>query len=184
MKKIKLLAVLFLGIATFSSCDDDEDVAVNEEEVITTVTTTLTNGTNVITLKSRDLDGDGPNAPVITVDKKLAANTTYTGVVTILNETENPAGDITAEVKEEGDEHQLFFQAPTTLGTFAYTDKDKNNQPIGLSFTMTTKTATTGNLVVTLRHEPNKSASGVSSGDITNAGGETDFAVTYPLVVE
>jgi hypothetical protein len=184
MKNLKLLAILFLGFATFSSCDDDEDVAVNEEEVITTVTTTLTNGANVITLKSRDLDGDGPNAPVITVSGKLATNTTYTGAVTILNETETPAGDITSEVKEEGDEHQLFFQAPTTLGTFVYTDTDKNGKPIGLSFTMTTKTASTGNLVVTLRHEPNKTAAGVASGDITNAGGATDFAVTYPIEVQ
>jgi hypothetical protein len=101
-----------------------------------------------------------------------------------LNETETPAGDITAEVKGEGEEHQLFFQVPSVLGTFMYTDVDINGKPIGLEFTLTTKTASTGSLVVTLRHLPNKSASGVANGDITNAGGATDFAVTYPLVVE
>ena len=165
MKNLKLVAVAFLGITSLISCDNN-DVPVNEEEVITTVTTTLTNGTSVITLLSRDLDGDGPNAPVVTVSGKLMASKVYTGRVTILNETETPAGDITAEVKEEGDEHQLFFQAPSGLGTFVYTDTDKNAKPIGLEFTLTTKTAATGNLVVTLRHEPNKSASGVASGDI------------------
>ena len=58
MKNLKLVAVAFLGITSLISCDNN-DVPVNEEEVITTVTTTLTNGTSVITLLSRDLDGDG-----------------------------------------------------------------------------------------------------------------------------
>jgi hypothetical protein len=36
----------------------------NEEELITTVKVTLTNGSNSIVLQSKDLDGDGPNAPM------------------------------------------------------------------------------------------------------------------------
>ena len=183
MKNLKLLAVLFLGIATVSSCDKDDHEEVHEEEVITTVTTTLINGTNAITLTSRDLDGEGPNKPIVTVSGTLDANTTYEGEVEVLNETVKPVVDITEEIEEEGEEHQLFFQMPTTLGTFAYADKDKNGKPIGLSFTLTTKTAGKGDLVVTLKHEPNKSASGVASGDITNAGGATDFTVIYPLEV-
>ena len=182
MKNLKLVAVAFLGIATLISCNNDDD-PVNEEEVITTVTTTLTNGSNVITLKSRDLDGDGPNAPLVTVSGNLKTNTVYSGAVSFFNETVTPAEDITVEVEEEGSAHQLFFQAPSALGTFVYNDTDKNGKPIGLEFTLTTSGATTGNLLLTLRHEPNKSASGVASGDITNAGGETDVAVTYPLVV-
>ncbi|HBK71516.1 MAG TPA: type 1 periplasmic binding fold superfamily protein, partial [Flavobacteriaceae bacterium] len=35
-----------------------------------------------------------------------------------------------------------------------------------------------------LRHEPNKSASGVSDGDITNAGGETDIEVIFNITVQ
>jgi hypothetical protein len=182
MKNLKLAAVTFLGITTLISCNND-DGPVNEEEVITTVTTTLTNGSNVITLKSRDLDGDGPNPPVITVSGNLNSNTVYSGAVTFLNETVTPPDDITVEVKAEGDEHQLFFQAPSAVGTFVYTDADANGKPIGLAFTLTTKSATTGNLLVTLRHLPNKSASGVATGDITNAGGATDAAITYPIVV-
>ena len=183
MKNLKLLAVTFLGITTLISCNNDDDAPVNEEEVITTVTTTLTNGSSVITLTSRDLDGDGPNLPVVTVSGNLKTNTVYSGAVTFLNETVSPADDITVEVEEEGDEHQLFFQAPSTLGTFTYTDADANGKPIGLEFTLTTSGATTGNLLVTLRHLPNKSASGVATGDITNAGGATDAAVTYKDIV-
>jgi hypothetical protein len=39
-------------------------------------------------------------------------------------------------------------------------------------------------VVVTLRHEPDKGAAGVSGGDITNAGGDTDIEVTFPVVIE
>jgi hypothetical protein len=183
MKNLKFLPLALVTILMFSSCENDAE-EVNEEEVITTVTTTLTGGGTTITLRSRDLDGDGPNAPVITVSGDLKASTTYTGATTFMNETTNPAGDITAEVKAEGDEHQLFYQAPTSIGVFTYKDTDKNGRPIGLSFDLRTGTAAaTGNLVVTLRHKPNKSAAGVATGDITNAGGSTDAAVTFPVKV-
>jgi len=165
------------------SCSNDDNGPVNEEEVITTVTTTLSGGGQVITLTSRDLDGDGPNAPVVTVSGNLVANTSYTGAVAFLNETQSPAEDITVEVEEEGVDHQVFYQLPAGLGTITYTDLDLNGKPIGLTFTLTTGNAGTGSLTVTLRHLPNKSASGVATGDITNAGGATDAAVTYTGVV-
>ena len=185
MKNLKITTLALVALLALSSCSKDDTPPVNEEELITTVTVVFTpqGGGTSITLQYKDLDGDGPNAPDITVPA-LAANTTYTGTVTILNETEKPAGDITSEVEAEGDEHQLFFQAPSAVGTFVYTDKDKNNNPIGLKFTLTTKNAATGDLVVTLIHLPKKSAPGVVDGDITNADGSTDFAVTYPVVVQ
>ena len=185
MKNLKITTLALVALLALSSCSKDDTPPVNEEELITTVTVVFTpqGGGTSITLQYKDLDGDGPNAPDITVPA-LAANTTYTGTVTILNETEKPAGDITSEVEAEGEEHQLFFQAPTSIGTFAYADKDKNDKPIGLKFTLLTGDATSGNLRVTLRHLPKKSAPGVVDGDITNADGATDFAVTYPVVVQ
>lgn len=185
MKNLNKTKIFFLAITAvaISSCSND-DKPVNEEEVITTVTTTLTGGGQVITLTSRDLDGDGPNAPVITVSGNLTANTSYMGSTTFLNETETPAENITTEILDEGVEHQIFYQAPSALGTFTYNDTDANGKPIGLQFTLLTGNAGTGNVTVTLRHEPNKSAAGVAAGNITNAGGSTDAAVTYPVVVQ
>lgn len=189
MKKIQFLTatkILFVSLTAIAitSCSDDDNGPVNEEEVITTVTTRLTNGSSTITLTSRDLDGDGPNAPVFTTSGNLAANTVYNGEVSFLNELESPAEDITVEVEEEGDEHQVFYQIPSALGTIGYTDFDVNAKPVGLTFTFTTGNAGTGNLTVTLRHLPNKSAAGVAAGDITNAGGSTDALVTYPIVIQ
>ena len=185
MKNSKIIAIALLSVFTFSSCNNDDPIAVNEEEVITTVTTTLTAGSQTVTLTSRDLDGDGPNAPVVTVSGDLIVNTTYTGTVRFLNEAVTPVDDITLEVNEEGVEHQLFFQAPAAIGAFTYTDADDNGKPIGLTFTLKTGTvAATGNIVVVLRHEPAKSAAGVATGDITNAGGATDAQITYPVQVK
>jgi hypothetical protein len=185
MKNLKIIAIALVSVFSFSSCSNDDPIAVNEGEVITTVTTTLTAGSRVVTLTSRDLDGDGPDAPVVTISGDLTVNTTYTGTVSFLDEIANPVDDITVEIKEEAVEHQLFFQAPTAIGAFTYTDADANGKPIGLAFTLKTGTAaTTGNIVVILRHEPIKNAEGVASGDITNAGGATDAQITYPVQVK
>ena len=183
MKNLKLIALLVIQVIFSTSCSND-DAPVNEEEVITTVTTTLVGGGQTITLTSRDLDGDGPNAPVVTVSGNLTAGTTYTGSTTFLNELESPAEDITVEVEEEGADHQVFYQLPSSIGTVTYTDTDANGRPIGLNFTLVAGTSgSTGTLTVTLRHLPNKTASGVSGGDITNAGGNTDAAVSFSVAV-
>ncbi|MFN5772557.1 MAG: type 1 periplasmic binding fold superfamily protein, partial [Flavobacterium sp.] len=116
-KSIRLVAVTALTLGMVSCSDDDNNTPINEEEVITTVTVRLTGGGQVITLTSRDLDGDGPNAPVVTASGNLAPNTTYTGTVSFLNEAETPAEDKTAEILAEGLEHQVFFQPTSGLGT-------------------------------------------------------------------
>ncbi|WP_298901988.1 type 1 periplasmic binding fold superfamily protein [uncultured Psychroserpens sp.] len=189
MKTIKYLFISILSLATFTNCssDDDNPPPVNEEEVITTLRVTLIpqGGGDTVTLETRDLDGDGPNAPVVTVSGDLAAMTTYAGSVVVLNELEDPADNITLEVQEEDEDHQFFYTLSNNSGvTVAYTDQDADGNPVGLAFTLTTSAASTNNtLTVTLRHEPNKSASGVSNGDITNAGGETDIDASFPFDV-
>ena len=186
MKNFKLLALFLTTSLVVTSCSNDDNAAVNEEELITTVSVTLQGGGQTIVLTSKDLDGiDGPNAPVFsTTGGDLVAGRTYTGSTTFLNEAKSPAEDITAEVEEEGADHQVFYQLASSLGTITYTDNDENSKPIGLSFSLVTAaSAATGNLSVTLKHLPNKSASGVSNGDITNAGGSTDVLVVFPITV-
>lgn len=184
MKKYSILAIVLVAQFFLHACSNDTNGPVNENEVITTVTLTLTGGGQVITLTSKDLDGDGPNAPVVTVSGDLKKVTMYEGTVSLLNETVNPSIDITPEVREEGVDHQLFFQAPSGIGTFTYNDTDTNGNPIGLDFKLQTGSApTTGLLSVTLRHLPNKSAAGVFDGVITNAGGATDAFVAFDVAI-
>ncbi|MFP4845994.1 type 1 periplasmic binding fold superfamily protein [Winogradskyella sp. PE311] len=188
MKAMNKFLILFMALGLMTSCSDDDDPApVNEEEVITTVRLTLTSNadSSTVVFQSQDLDGDGPNAPVITVVGSMTAMTDYTGSVEFLNELENPSEDITVEVLEEDDEHQVFYGFTGTSGSsVVYTDMDDDGNPIGVSTTFSSGAAAMGNTItVTLRHEPSKDAAGVSDGDITNAGGETDVAATFTYSV-
>lgn len=186
MKTIKLLAIACISAITFASCSDDNPTPTNEEEVITTMRITLTpvGGGSDIVLESQDLDGDGPNAPVVT-GGTLSANTTYNATIVLLNETEDPAENITTEVAAEAEEHQFFYTATGINPTFTYTGaNDSNGNPVGITFSLASGSAGTGTITVTLRHEPNKDASGVSDGNVANAGGETDIEVTFDITVQ
>lgn len=180
IKKASIVA--FSSIALFS-CSDDDDApeAVNEEEVITTVTINLTPiaGGDAITLTSQDLDGDGPNPPVVTVEN-LAANTTYNGTITLLNETESPAEDITEEVADEDDHHQFFYTVSGSINNTTYSDTDENGNPVGIMFTLSTGDVGAATLGVTLRHEPKKP----NNGTLADAGGATDVDQSFSLTVE
>ncbi len=181
-----MMAVAAVALSFASCSDDDKPQQVIENEVITTVTATLTptTGGTPIVLKSQDLDGDGPNPPVVTVSGPFAVDASYTGTVTFLNEMVSPAEDITEEIHELGEEHQIFFRQ-SGLGVFTYKDNDEAGKPVGLSFGYAAPgAATSGNLTITLRHLPNKSATGVAAGDITNAGGSTDAEVVFPITVQ
>lgn len=173
--------VMLLG-----ACTVDEPIIPNEEELITTVIYELTpeGGGEVVELKFTDIDGDGGQAPVVN-SGQLISGTNYSGNLKFLNESVSPVDDITAEVLEEGAEHQVFFQTSSTLNlTVTYEDMDENGDPIGLKTKLRANTKTNGSLTIILKHEPNKKGMSVSSGDITNAGGETDVEVTFNVVVQ
>ena len=187
MKNFKIYTLsLILVLALFSSCKKDTPEPENEEEVITTLIYTLTPeaGGNSVVFSFRDLDGDGGDAPVV-INGVLAANTVYDTEIELLNEAENPTEDITEEVEAEGDEHQIFYAQTADLDmAFAYVDLDGDGNPIGLMTKLETGAASTGMYRITLRHEPSKSANGVSNGDITNAGGSTDIEVTFDVEIQ
>ena len=179
MKRCTMYALL--AIAMVGCSDDDTPDVINEEEVITTVILTLTpdSGDQVV-LTTQDLDGDGPNDPVITISGSFAENTQYQGSVRFLNETESPAEEITEEVEEEAEEHQVFYTTTEGLNIqTSYLDFDDNDNPLGLQITLTTGAASEGNLTVTLRHEPVKPNDGLDS-----AGGETDITTTFDVTIE
>ena len=161
--KYALLAIPFL----YFSCDDDNDTPepINEEEVITTMTVTLVNhqnGSDVVTMQTQDLDGDGPNEPVITVSGPLTAGTSYAGSIVWLNEMEDPAENVTEEIVE-----------------FVYMDFDSNGNPVGTQFVLAPLGAGSGSVTITLVHEPAKPNDGLDT-----AGGSIDIQTTFPVTVE
>jgi hypothetical protein len=198
ISKYLRFSVFVLAALTFVACenddDDDDDTpsAVNEEELITDLRLTFTStfDQSETTFIFSDTDGPGGSDPLID-DIVLSDSTAYSVSIEVLDASNpNDVEDITEEIAEEDEEHQFFFipgsGAESTL-TIAYdpTELDDDGNPIGLSSVWTTLDATPSGATVrvVLRHELDKAATGVSDGDITNAGGETDIDVTFNVSV-
>lgn len=180
---------ILLATMLLVSCGDDPEPA-NEEELITTLTVTLTpqGAAGVVTLKFYDEDGDGPIAPVFTYEPSITAGNpaallqagmTYSASIALLNETENPAEDITTEIEEEADEHLFCF----TVGGGAnlnidYDDEDGDGLPVGLATLWESGTASSGTVKIVLRHQP-----GTKTGDCPGSG-ETDIEVTFAVNIQ
>jgi len=182
------VGLFLLATMLLTNCGDDPEPA-NEEELITTFILTLTpvQGGATVTLRFTDLDGDGPNAPVLSYDPTapgtaaalLAANTAYTGSIELLNESETPSENVTEEIEEEADEHLFCF----TIGgganiDYSYDDEDDNGLPVGLSTNWETGEPSSGTIKIVLRHQP-----GVKNG-LCPGGGDTDIEVTFNIVIQ
>lgn len=182
IKSIFILALACIGV----SCEKDTPIKPHEEELITTLRYTLTpeGGGDKIIFEYKDVDGNG-STPAEIKSGILKANTSYTGTLEFLNEIESPAKDITLEIKDEAEEHQVFYLTDPSLGTiFEYLDFDTNNQGLGLSAKVTTGTASTGKLRIILVHEPIKSGKDVTISNPTNAGGSIDFEANFDVIIE
>ncbi len=190
-KNLLLVAAL---AGTLAACKKEDETVVpgpntpppNEEELITTLILTFTDTENaaaVFELRSTDLDGEGGDDPVFTGDA-LPNNRAYTMALRVLNESDGANEEITEEIVAEDEEHQFFFAVTGAALTVAYADADADGNPIGLSNTAITGGPSAGFIVVTLIHEPNKTAEGVSAGDPSQAGGETDIEVSIPVEVQ
>ena len=182
MKNLKFLTAALFVSSLFIGCSkDDAPEPVNEEEVITTLTVKLVpnDGGTAITLQTRDLDGDGPNEPVITTGD-LATGVTYSGSIVLLNETVDPAEDITEEVEEESVEHQFFYTATGGLDVTTNGENlDSEGNKLGTEFTLVAGAVSSGTLTFTLRHEPTKPNTGLNDAD-----GETDISATFDVSVQ
>ena len=195
MKNLKINVLAILAILAISSCSkDDEPVKkvepVNDEELITNVNVVFTpeNGGNIVTLGWSDSDGvDGPNPPVFApIVNKFKTNKIYNGVVTILDQSKNPVGNVTEEVLKEAADHQMFYMPTGSLPRFTYTpianaptNYDANGKPVGLQTKFETTFAASGNLRIVLKHEGNKSLEGVAAGLFANATGASDFDIIF-----
>ena len=180
---MKWMALLFLV-----GCTDDI-ATINSGEVITTVVLDFGNG---ITATANDPDGDGGEAPVI--DPITLAPGDYTLAIAFQNRLEDPPEEITDEVRDEGEDHQVFFTGSATMGPLAitYADTDRNGLPIGLASTVTA-TAGTGMLTITLRHMPPVNDTAVKTAGLADqvetAGtaslpGGSDAVVTFGVTVQ
>ena len=115
----------------------------------------------------------------------MKAGSTYTGALTLTDESKNPPDDITAEIQAEKDAHQFFYMPQGALAgrvTVAITDKDSNNLPVGLACTVAVTAgapvagSATNSLKLALNHyDPASAKDGVTPGS------ETDIEISFPM---
>ena len=175
-----VIAVLWL----MGSCNKDEQnvAPVDDNEAITTATLQLTNKANGADVITATIDNLNSQANFSKATLTLKANTTYSGVIMLLDKTKTPILDATIEIKEKANEHLFVYTPSSGLNlTVTLTDKDTNPAPgpypIGLTTDVKTGAAGTGNLNVVLRHQPN-----VKNG--TSSPGSSDLDTTFPVVIQ
>lgn len=180
MKKFFKPAILALSLVAMTACSNDDDTPeqINEEEEITDVVLTLTETgtTNVTTYELNE--GNGFTGS-ITID----AGVSYESSIEFLDLSDPSAPeDITEEVIEEADEHQVFYD--NSVGTLTINSAnddvlDSAGAPVGINTVWNAEGSTQGNLVIYLIHEP-VTKSGETRDDF---GGETDVEVSISVVV-
>ncbi len=187
------IAVVF---PTTIVADPEAPPCENEEEVINLVVLNFVakGTTDTLTFEWFDADGDAPLPP--TIDEiELDESTEYDLFVEFFNTIEGE--DITDEIREEDDEHQLFFGFTDTLfaspsgngnddepfGPIDYQDFDDNGRPLGLETSWAAicrggEGDASGEFRVTLKHQP-----GEKDDDSDVNTGETDIAVIFPTTI-
>jgi len=189
MKTIKTYSILTITLFTLfvTGCKKDKDTPkpssntspVNEVEVITSAILSFVDTAGVqpsVQYAFRDPDGDGGNAPTQHDTIRLVANTYYNATIQLLNETVNPAEDITLEVQDENDQHLFCYAPSNTNVSIVRTDSDGTYE-VGITTFWSTGASANGETTVTLRHQP-----GVKDG--TCAPGETDIEVIFVTEIQ
>lgn len=215
-----------LGVLAVGGCSDEGEMGhddehehddehdhdhENESELITTVTLTFTpqGGGDAVVAAFSDPDGDGGmsgSSDPIT----LQSGTTYDLSITFTNDLESPPEDITAEIEEEAEEHQVFItgtgvsgpaggDASSALVMHAYADMESrygsnaegDDLPVGLTNMITAAMAGTGTFSVQLQHLPELNGAAQKVAGLaeqlamgTQLPGDADAAVEFELTVQ
>lgn len=175
------ILIAFVAPILVAACDSSEpdDDGPGEEELITRVVLTLIGGGETVTAVANDPDGDGTNFEIDTIE--LAAGVTYNGSIELFDD---PNGEnITEEVEDEADAHQLFYTPGGGVAgrlSVTVTDEDPNGLPVGLEFDLSDSGAgaATGTLRVVLSHYDEEPKNGVDRSD------ETDVDLTFPVTIQ
>ena len=187
MKQL-LFGFLICGFCiAIHSCGEDTDGPIEEKNITTVLFNLTSTQGNRVQMSYRDLDGSGGVSPTIK-GANLRVNTTYTGELTFLDETQNPSEDVTLTIREDAQNHQVFYISGTQITT-TYDDRDTDGLPIGLNSMIKVGTipADTNRIetfiTVILKQQLDKEADGVSDGLIGNSGGQTDIEVRFPVAI-
>jgi hypothetical protein len=185
MKAPHIISLSIISMSVLFGCSDKaENPQKNEEnELITTVHLHLTkegDSTKIAHAVWKDLSPDdeaGRSIDTLLLD----TSSVYQGVIELMDESKNPAIDITKEVEEEKDDHLFIYRQNPLESSIRFsverTDKDSKNLPVGLQFKLSTRNLQGPSLLlVSLKHQP-----GTKNGD--EGLGDTDLDVKIPVKI-
>ncbi len=207
-----MITLSLLTAIAATACDESDHGDDHETEVISVIELSLSPlaGGEALVFSFEDLDGEGGasgTADTIT----LSQGTTYAMNVRFLNTLIDPAEDITEEVAEEAEDHQVFvFGAgvvgpASTSGTFLvsheYADMESDyvdnatgdDLVVGLSNAIVAENVGDSELQLMLRHMPPVNgtpqkvaglAEDLAADGIGALPGDVDVNVSFPLTVE
>ncbi len=214
LKRLSFWSLLTVSLISISCSNDDEvPHEENDLEIITDIKLIFTNeldANDVVEARAEDPDGEGVEELEVLDAINLDANKTYILTFDIENHLaeeeeeeeheEEEHGhshgfDITEEIEEEAEEHQIFFSFTNDafsnpLGNgnidnasdaINYNDFDENQNPLGLSTTWTTESSQVsgGTFTVRLQHQPDIKTSSSGAND-----GDTDFELEFVLNIQ
>lgn len=190
MKGIRSITMALALTLLSAACDNPSDsTPVLPEELLNRVVITLLDSVNQDSRMLSFVDADGPSgsdAPLITGDT-LAPGRTYYGLIdlySLYRGTSDSLVRMTEEVREAGSSHQFFYTPDNSLKQLIeieITDRDANNLPIGIEFTLRTSDVAmpaTGMLNVVLSHFEQQ---GVKNGIVRSD--ESDIDIDFPIIV-
>ncbi|WP_299889653.1 hypothetical protein [uncultured Lacinutrix sp.] len=187
LKNINFFISAFFCLMLVTSCSNDDDVnnppPVNDEELITNVTLTFTNNadaTDTVVLASIAPDGqDGTSTEDVTGN--FTSGATYSLSLAITNASETPADDVlNDDIIVEADEH-FFTYAVNTINLTMSRDADDTDgadgSKLGVKTTWVAGAASTGNVQISLIHQPTSTDD--SDGFGSSTGGSEDLSITF-----
>ena len=170
--KNKILALMVLQLMFWSACNKPEQGVSQPlpgNEPLTTMRLLVVNtadSSDTATVNWVQLDPSGATNPNLANDTlRLKSGSVYRVTVKVLD----TLTDITPEIKERENYHLFCFSVASGLHlTCIQTDLDTNPKPIpiGLSDQFTTASSGSGNLEVTLHHQPNVKDGSCEPGSI------------------
>lgn len=197
-----LAAAALLVVTACDSTEPDEGEA-GEQELISNVTLTLTpqGGGSAVTAEAVFDESGALDASASQRTLTLAAGTAYGGSIDFRNRFADDAEeqDITAEVRAEAMEHQVFYAPQSALAsalTATYADDETDyadvieggtpraGVPVGLAFTVDVSgdaASTSGDLRVVLGHYDERPKNAQESIDDVP---ERDVDVTFQVTVQ
>lgn len=210
MRPFRILPLLLVALAGCPDVEDHDTDPDDNHGLVTRVELTFTPGAGdplVFTWADPENDGSPAIDPIVLPDDSTDANhapRAYALTVRLFNDLVEPVEEVTSEIEEDSEDHQLFYLGSAVLGPatgsntsavveHAYDDTDAGGLPIGLANTITTTALGSGDLNVVLRHLPPENgeplkvdglAATVASEGFGAIGGDNDVDVTFPLTVE